>query len=595
MCGISGIYSKKNVEIGHELISKVNNIASHRGPDAEQYYLNKNFAFGHRRLSIIDLSSESNQPFSKFEFTIVYNGEIFNYLEIRQELLLKGYEFQTQSDTEVILVAYKEWGKECVSRFNGMWAFCIYNETTQSFFCSRDRFGIKPFYFINNSEYFSFASEIPQLLALLKENKANRKVLAEFMVGIEDFTDETFFQDVFKLLPGFNLEFSFLDKKITKWRYYELKKVEVPKNYDLCIHEFKALFKDSIKLRLRSDVIVGTCLSGGLDSSAIAAVASKLFRESSHTNFMAIHAKSFEKATDESYYAKLVAEHSALNLFIVEPDSSSLTDVLNKTMKVQGEPFGGPSIVMQYCVFEEAAKQNIKVMLDGQGGDELLLGYDTYFNRYLSTIPFVNYLFKKLNLSSETLMRLNLKFAYNFKRINSRVKRMLHSKRFAFINEEYFSKVDHLLVFESAMGHSKNTFMFQKYEMEKGIQKLLKYEDRNSMFHGIESRLPFLDHRLVEYALSLPLDIKLHDNETKHILRKSIKDDVLDEVAYRMDKKGFEAPSIFWGIYYNNSLEAIRNSKIVKDMIVGEIPDDRMLQWKLANIAHWEATFDVTL
>ena len=310
---------------------------------------------------------------------------------------------------------------------------------------------------------------------------------------------------------------------------------------------------------------------------------------------MAIHAKSFEKATDESYYAKLVAEHSKLNLFIVEPDSLSLIDVLNKTMKVQGEPFGGPSIVMQYCVFEEAAKRDIKVMLDGQGGDELLLGYDDYFNRYLSTIPIVNSLFKKLNLSNESLMNVNLKFAYYFKNINSKVKRILHRKRFSFLNSDYFSKIDHLLVFETAMEHSKNTFMFQKYEMEISIQKLLKYEDRNSMFHGIESRLPFLDHRLVEYSLSLPLDLKLRENETKHILRKIIKDDVLDEVAYRMDKKGFEAPSIFWEIYYTNSLDAIKESKLVKDIVVGEIPEDRIMQWRIANIAHWEAAFNVTL
>jgi asparagine synthase (glutamine-hydrolysing) len=199
MCGISGVFNKNNLEITKNVISKVNNVAKHRGPDAENYFYKNNFAFGHRRLSIIDLSSVSDQPFSMFGFTIVYNGEIFNYIEIRQELLEKGYQFKTESDTEVVLASYKEWGVECVDKFNGMWAFCIYDENQGKFFCSRDRFGIKPFYFIDNPQYFAFGSEVKQLLILLPEQKANKKVLAEFIVGNEDYHEETFFEEVSKL------------------------------------------------------------------------------------------------------------------------------------------------------------------------------------------------------------------------------------------------------------------------------------------------------------------------------------------------------------------------------------------------------------
>jgi asparagine synthase (glutamine-hydrolysing) len=595
MCGISGVFRKDNLEITQDIISKVNNVAKHRGPDAENYFFKNNFAFGHRRLSIIDLSSVSDQPFSMFGFTIVYNGEIFNYIEIRQELLEKGYQFNTKSDTEVVLASYKEWGVECVDKFNGMWAFCIYDESQRKFFCSRDRFGIKPFYFIDNSQYFAFGSEVKQLLTLLPENKANKKVLAEFIVGNEDYHEETFFENVFKLLPGYNLEFNLLEKTIKKWKYYEVKKVEVPKDFDGCLKEYRSLFESSIELRLRSDVKVGTCLSGGLDSSAIASLASVKYFKQTNQKFLSIHAKSFEKETDESYYANLVAENAGLDMFTIEPDKFSFSDVLEKVIQIQGEPFGGPSIVMQYFVFEKASKQKITVMLDGQGGDETLIGYDSYFNMYLSTIPIVRSLIKYFKPNRKSLFIANLKFAFFLRKFNGIIKRKLHKKRFSFLKESYFNRIDHTLIFDEALNHCKNDFFFQKFEMEHGIQKLLRYEDRNSMYHGIESRLPFLDHRLVEYSLSLPLVFKLKDNETKHILREMMVGNVPDEVIYRKDKKGFEAPSSFWNQYITDSAKNIQESKIIKDMIVGDLPKNKALEWRLANIAAWEKAFNVTL
>ncbi len=595
MCGISGVFNKNNLEITKNVISKVNNVAKHRGPDAENYFYKNNFAFGHRRLSIIDLSSVSDQPFSMFGFTIVYNGEIFNYIEIRQELLEKGYQFKTESDTEVVLASYKEWGVECVDKFNGMWAFCIYDENQGKFFCSRDRFGIKPFYFIDNPQYFAFGSEVKQLLILLPEQKANKKVLAEFIVGNEDYHEETFFEEVSKLLPGYNLEFSLAERTIKKWKYYEVKQIDVPKDFDGCLKKYRSLFESSIELRLRSDVKVGTCLSGGLDSSAIASLASAQYFKQTNKNFLSIHAKSFEIETDESYYANLVAENARLDMFTVEPDKSSFSDVLEKVIQIQGEPFGGPSIVMQYFVFEKAAKQKITVMLDGQGGDETLIGYDSYFNMYLSTIPIVRSILKYIKPTRKNLFKVNLKFAFFFRKFNGIIKRKLHKKRFSFLKESYFNRIDHSYIFDEALKHCKNDFLFQKFEMEHGIQKLLRYEDRNSMYHGIESRLPFLDHRLVEYSLSLPLAFKLKDNETKHILREMMVGNVPNEVIYRKDKKGFEAPSSFWTQYITESAKNIQESKIIKDMIVCDVPKDRSLEWRLANIAAWEKAFNVTL
>jgi asparagine synthase (glutamine-hydrolysing) len=595
MCGIAGVFRKDFLPVSKELISKVNNLAEHRGPDAENYFLKNNFALGHRRLSIIDLSAESNQPFTMFDLTVVYNGEIFNYIEIRDELIQKGYTFQTESDTEVLLASYKEWGEECVHKFNGMWSFCIYDERKDNFFCSRDRFGIKPFYYISNDQYFAFASEIPQLLSLFTSNKANKKVLAEFIIGKEDFDEETFFDGILKLKPGHNLGFDLKSMEIVKWRYYEIHKMSVPANYETCIKEYTSLFEDSVAIRLRSDVKVGTCLSGGLDSSAIAAFASNKYKEQTDKQFSSIHAKSFEKETDESYFANLVAKNSNLNLHTVQPDKSSFSDVLDRVIKIQGEPFGGPSIVMQYFVFEQAARQNIIVMLDGQGGDETLIGYDAYFNMYLSTIPIVKSVLKWLNLSKQHLFKANLGFAYYFKRFNGFIKRRLHRRKFSFISDNFFNLVDHDLHINKALKSCSNDFLFQKYEMEHGIQKLLRYEDRNSMYHGVESRLPFLDHRLVEYSLSLPLEFKLKHNETKHVLRDMMAGYVPHEVIYRKDKKGFEAPSSFWTQFISQTANQVIGSKILKEMIQGEVPKNKEIEWRLANISLWERAFNVIL
>lgn len=595
MCGISGIVDKSNSVIQKEKISGINNAAHYRGPDAESYFFKDNFALGHRRLSIIDLSHSSDQPMTIAGLTIVYNGEIFNYVEIRNRLKETGYQFLTESDTEVIILAYKEWGSNCVDYFNGMWAFCIYDEKEGTFFCSRDRFGIKPFYFLNSAKYFAFGSEIKQLLGLLEEKKANRKALAEFIIGIEDYSTETFFEEIFRLLPGHNLKFCLEKKSLDVWRYYEIKKVKVPDNFVSSLREYKDLFQSSVEMRLRADVKVGTCLSGGLDSSAITSIAAKTYFESRGERLLSVHAKSFEKETDESYFASLVAKRSNLDFFVTEPDKASFKEVLSKVIEIQGEPFGGPSIVMQYFVFEEAAKQNIKVMLDGQGGDESLIGYDSYFNMYLSTIPYIRNIMNFIFPDRITQFRINLKFAFLFRRINSKIKKRLHKRKFSFLKDDYFKKIDYSLIVDTALKHCKNDFLFQKFEMQYGIQKLLRYEDRNSMFHGVESRLPFLDHRLLEYSLSLPLRFKLKQSETKHILRKSMEGNVSDEIVYRVDKKGFEAPSSFWNQFVDENKESIKGSKIVKDMICNDLPTDRQLLWRFASIAAWEKVFNVKL
>lgn len=600
MCGISGLINLNKSPVNIEFIRKINNKAEYRGPDAENYFLKENLALGHRRLSIIDLNQTAHQPMIKNyddinNLAIVFNGEIFNYLEIKSELTKKGIKFTTNSDTEVILAAYAYWGGECVNYFNGMWAFAIYNQKTNILFCSRDRFGIKPFYYVLTNEYFAFASEIKQLLELQDLNKVNFSAVSEFILGFEDYKESTFYRDINKLPIGNNLLFDLNTNKYSTDKYYEIPRVDLPRNKEEVIDNYFNLFSDSVLLRLRSDVLVGTCLSGGLDSSAVAAIASKNYSFSNNQKFQAIHAKSFEKKTDESFFANEVASFCDIDLYLTEPDTSNFSDVLEKVFRIQDEPFGGPSIVMQYFVFQEAAKRGLKVMLDGQGGDETLLGYDSYQNMYLSSIPFFKSFLKFLKLDKQQNLNLNLTFASSFKSMTSLLKQKKHLSQFNFIKRDYFDLIDYDLVVDKALESCSSTFSFQKYNMEHVLEKLLRFEDRNSMFHSIEARLPFLDHRLVEFSLNLPLNLKINKNETKYVLRKSLQGKLPNSVVNRTDKKGFEAPSAFWKSFDATNQKSIKNSPLIQTITSGKIPTDFYYTWRLGALAAWERIYNMSL
>ena len=390
MCGISGIVNRDNRAVEEEEIKKINSLIAHRGPDDEGYYFASNFAFGHRRLSILDLSSDGHQPMSYLDrYTITYNGEIYNYIEIKEELTTCGYSFSSQTDTEVVLASYDRWGSDCVNRFNGMWAFALYDKQKEIIFCSRDRFGIKPFYYTRIKNRFIFGSEIKQLLEFYSERFVNRKILVDFLVaGAVEHTNETFFENIFKLEQSHNLIYNLKTHTINIENYYRLS--QNIKSQDLTmdesVQEYKKRLYRAVELRLRSDVKVGTSLSGGLDSSALCAIASRLYHQNSSDRFMAIHAKSIEKKTDESFYAKVVAMECGLDLHIVEPSSEDFLKSMDELIYTMEEPYGGASVYMQYFVMQEAKRLGCKVMLDGQGGDETLLGYNRYFVLYLKEV-----------------------------------------------------------------------------------------------------------------------------------------------------------------------------------------------------------------
>jgi len=598
MCGISGIINKNNKSVEELLILQITDIIAHRGPDSSGSYLYKNIAFGHRRLSILDLSSSGHQPMKYLDdLVITYNGEIYNFIEIREELIQKGYIFDSNSDTEVILKAYHCWGKTCVNYFNGMWSFSILDIKQKIIFCSRDRFGVKPFYYIENNDLFAFGSEISQLLTFLPNKILNKKVALDYLIsGIEECSNETFFKDIYLLKGGHNLVFDLQTNSYEIERYYNLK---LSDQKNTSVDDYIQELKRSIRLRLRSDVKIGTCLSGGIDSSTISSFASKLY-QNSNEKFIAIHAKSSEYKTDESEFAKIVSKIANINLNFVEPSYSDFKSNILSIIKIQQEPFGSLSIIMQYFVFKKAKELGCIVMLDGQGGDETLLGYERYYPAIVKSKKGISKLKALLQSSKNSRLSLldTIKYQYYFSNYKLRLKRL------KFKNSFYKSEI--LNNYESEelriISESYNDIsILQKNEIESSqLPHLLKYEDRNSMANSIESRLPFLDYKLVELSLNTNNSLKIKDGWTKFILRKAAETILPKEIVWRKNKLGFNAPEKTWTKEFENEMiNEIQQSEILNNFIHFKKLYfknlDLRTKWRLYNFSVWEKEFKVKL
>lgn len=598
MCGIAGIIDKSFRVVSGDLISRITNKVAYRGPDAEGLYFDQNLALGHRRLSIIDLSKKADQPMCwNDKYVIVFNGEIYNYIEIRQELISVGYTFKTNSDTEVILEAYDKWSEECVGKFNGMWAFCIYDKLKNILFCSRDRFGIKPFYYYNSSIYFAFGSEIQQLLEFTR-NKVNYRTLINYLVlSLENYSEETFFEDIREIPSSHNLIYDLKKNTYEIKRYYSIKihsslaKLPIEESVSLYLNELNT----SVSYRLRSDVKVGTCLSGGLDSSAIAAIAACQHKNISKEKFCAITAQSTIPKNDETEYARQVVENSNLEWICTKPSAEEYKKFLIEIIRTQQEPFGGPSIIMQYFVFRIAKKYGLKVLLDGQGGDESLLGYERYYPAFLLSLPLNQKVKTFPSMVSNSRLSIKELLAYHFYFTNPglRIRRLLHNH--SFIKQSFLELVDRDLIKQIAYTY-KDIKAMQVMEFTKTqLPPLLKYEDKNSMRNSIETRLPFLDYKLVEFSLSLNDGFKIRDGWTKYILRKAVSSILPSSITWRKNKIGFEAPVNHWLNNFPADFEVIKNSKIINDIAdTSKIKKPSFkLHWKLLNIALWEKEFNI--
>lgn len=575
MCGIAGIIQSNPSGYNKEHLKKMTDALIHRGPDGEGTWQNEagNTLLGHRRLSIIDISEAGNQPMCyRDRYTIVHNGEIYNYIELKEDLRKKGYSFQSQTDTEVIAAAYDYWKDECVEHFDGMFAFAIWDEKEKELFAARDRFGEKPFYYFFDGRHFLFASEMKALWAAGIENIPNQKMLFNFItIGYTDnpsHPDETFYENIYKLPAASFLKFSFLYFQFSIQQYWDIDLAIQDKNISdqTAIEEFSHLLATAVKRRSRSDVPLGTSLSGGLDSSAIAALSHALQSDNdSHKCFTAIF-PGFEK--DETVFAKQVADQFKLQQFTTSITSEELISDWENLCHHQEEPFGSASIFAQYKVFALAKENNVKVLLDGQGADETLAGYHKYYKWYWQELFRNRKLRKSKELTAAKELGIAESFTYknkiaayfpSFASIVMERQYLLKAIRHEDLDKD-FVRLQSKKAYYTPPEHFDLNGVLYFNTRTHGLEELLRYADRNSMAHGREVRLPFLSHELVEFIFALPAHFKIRNGWTKWLLRETMKNKLPDMITWRRDKVGFEPPQKSW-MQTVPVQEAIREAK----------------------------------
>ncbi|HXJ94781.1 MAG TPA: asparagine synthase (glutamine-hydrolyzing) [Terriglobia bacterium] len=568
MCGIAGIVSPSGFDPQH--LVEATHLVKHRGPDGYgfayfcqipgcrgQVILNEDrlpaeraiVGLGHRRLAILDLSPSGSQPMQSLDgvLTVIFNGEIYNYLEIREDLKALGCAFRTGTDTEVLLQAYRQWGRECLHRFNGMWSFAIWDSSHARLFCARDRFGIKPFYYYCDSKRFLFGSEIKQLLRFPDvPRRANAARVWDYLEsGILSHDEETLFQGIRELRGGHSLtlDVGFGEMSPTIERYWDL---EVRPQSELsegaACERFLETFSDAVRIRLRSDVPVGSCLSGGLDSSSIVAVAQRL---ANHNNFHTFSACFDDPRLDERPYIEEVVSATPVQPHFVFPTEKAFRESLERLLWHQDEPIAGSSVFAQEAVMERARQEGVPVLLDGQGGDETLCGYRKFYYFYLWHL----WKGRKSRLAREAWSHLrrgdSLPLDWGdairylpkpFRRKHSVVARLSAN---GFANRHR----GHAL----SIGPGDSLAARQKQDLVRfSLPVLLRYEDRNSMAHSIETRLPFLDYRLVEFLVNCPENLKLRGGWTKWVLRQAMRGVLPDKIRFRRQKLGFDTPEKEW-------------------------------------------------
>ncbi|WP_426176592.1 asparagine synthase (glutamine-hydrolyzing) [Massilia sp. TWR1-2-2] len=602
MCGISGIINKNGSPVTDWQISSINNMITHRGPDGCGLYFGRNLALGHRRLAIVDVTTAGHQPMVYHnKHVITFNGEIYNYLELRALLCAAGYDFMSGTDTEVILAAYEEWGADCVKRFNGMWAFAIYDIKKAEIFCSRDRFGVKPFYYSDTPDKLVFGSEIKQILVGAGRGAiANMAVVRDFLVeGYHGQTGDTFFKGVHSLRAGHNLIFSLEKNTFKEVKYYSLEiQPGFPEmNEGSATELVLANLIKAVTYQVRSDVKIGLCLSGGLDSSSLAGLASMSYNGGSIGPMDAVHAKSSEGSKDESEYALAVAAAAGIKLSIIQPTAAEFNSAIDEVVYVQEEPFNSPSIFMQYFVFQKAKKLGCKVMLDGQGCDELLLGYDRYYSAHLLSMHWISALREILQIKKNSNISIRAIVGNLVYFSMSEVRIWNLKRRFSFLKNEYKRDFPNIKQISKAV---RNMREMQKLEIECfQLPPLLRYADKNSMRHSVEARVPFLDHNFVEVCYGISTNLKLSDGWTKHILRKAMRGVIPPNVLWRKLKFGFEAPAETWVKETNDAMvRAICDSPVIEMMCQEKLDFkklDRAIFWRLYSIAKWEAAYSVQI
>lgn len=543
------------------------NAMAHRGPDGSDLRQHTagetgRVCLGHRRLAIIDLSESAAQPMldSSGGYAITYNGEIYNYIELREELARTGAVFQTKSDTEAILEAYKTWGVDCLSRLNGMFAFALYDAAGQRLFCARDRFGEKPFLFSFTKGSFVFASEYkaillwPELRIDVDELRLVRAAYNQ-STGL-DADRETVFRGVEQLLPGEAMEVDVRTLERRIWRYWQVAPGALDESVDEkdIFGQFRELLTDSIRIRMRSDVTVGSCLSGGLDSSAIVCVASKLAgNEQPYHTFTGRFPGTW---ADEWRYAQDVVSATGVTPHVVEPTVDGFVEDLPSFTWFNELPVGSSSQYAQWCVFRLAREHGVTVLLDGQGADELLGGYEQYFGRYVQALrergefdrlsrelPGIRERYPLALVPPARALRDRLPFGIRHW-LSNRLgvgTSLLYALKPDIAREVSAQAAADRRPMFTALHDALEADSFGRY-----LTTLLRYGDRNSMAHSREVRLPFCDHRLAEFVFRMPPHVLMGAVQTKRLVREGMKGVLPESIATRWNKQGFRPPQEQW-------------------------------------------------
>lgn len=561
MCGIAGIIARSPVNPGatKAMIDRM----AHRGPDDEGFWRSNDerVALGHRRLSILDPSARGHQPMLDplGNVALTFNGEIYNYVELANRLRSEGAEFSSGTDTEVLLQAYLYWGEDFVAELNGMFAFCLYDNRNRRIICARDRFGEKPFLFVAGDGFFAFASEYKALLALSEiPDDIDEERLFRFLqtgrLGMDE-ERETVFPAIQQLTGGEMLVLDIDEIKPRVAPYWTLRRDTAVSrmNEADAVTQFRDLLFDSVKLRMRSDVELGSCLSGGLDSSAIVCIARNIIGP--EKRYHVFSGRFPGTPADEGQFADQVVAKTDATLHIAEPRPDDLLDNLGKFIWLNELPMGSTSQFAQWCVFEKAREQGVTVLLDGQGADELLGGYEQYFEFYLEALRCSG----DSKLLAKEAAAIRSRYPLALSTADQKIKRSIPKSArraaaillgkgsdFSFgVSRSFDSQGSPGLRFQEPASDPLSRAL-EDDSFHAHLPALLRYGDRNSMAHSREVRLPFCDHRIAEFVLSLPPRYLMGGVQTKRILRQSMRGIVPETILTRWNKQGFLPPQDLW-------------------------------------------------
>lgn len=623
MCGFVGIINKNNKDVNSSILAEMAETIHHRGPDEEGIFMEGSLGFYHKRLSIIDLTT-GQQPMSFNNITIVYNGEIYNYIELREQLILKGISFKTNSDTEVIIRLYKEYGESFLPMLNGMFAFIIYDQDKNRILIARDHFGIKPLYWFENEKMILFGSEIkailahPDMKAVPDQNSIYEYLTFQFIIG-----KQTMFRDIYKLEPGhyMTIDLDNFEKSLIKYWEPDFS-IDLYHTEEYFIVELRKILEEIVYQQLRSDVPLGTYLSGGIDSSLVTILVSELY----HKPLKSFTGSFLEGPEfNELEYAREAARTAHAELFEVFASEDEFIELLPKLIYHLDEPVAGPGIFPQYIV-SRLAKEHVKVVLGGQGGDEIFGGYTRYIVAYLEQ-ALKGAIFES-NEEAEHIVSLRsiLPNLPSLRTYIPMMKNFWESGAFESMDRRYFhlinrmgSSINYLQPdfiseyneesifnkFSRFFNHSNTLSYFNKmthFDMLGSLPGLLQVEDRISMALSIESRVPLLDRRIVDLISKMPAGMKFKGAEMKYLLKRTVKDILPETILNRKDKMGFPVPLHIWSknkakdfILDTFLSQASRDRKIidtkyVEKLISEEKPFGRGL-WGLLSLELWHRTF----